>query len=199
MLTSLMLTLAFAGATPPAEADLTKGPRFVPVARTDPDVADDLAKVAPQAFRLAQADKTKERELRIRARGNWLGAAKLDAAAVQRVIHSPAEAAQAMGLPGGPRGETLAAQRVSQVLGGTPVDWARQMVIVVTAGAKRTGGYGVQVVKVETGGDKSMTVHYRLTSPRPGSAVPQMVSHPGTAVLVDRVDGEPRFVEETKK
>src|SRR5262249_25260379 len=116
MLTASMLTLALAGATPPAEADLTKGPRFVPLPRVDPDVAGARARAARLTFRRAQADKTKERGRRIRARSRWLGPAKLDAPAGQRVIRSPAEAAQVLpGLPPGPRGEALAAQRVAQL------------------------------------------------------------------------------------
>ena len=40
---------------------------------------------------------------------------------------------------------------------------------------------------------KVLTVKWKLTSPKPGSITPQIVTHPGQAVLAERFEGEVKF------
>ena len=47
--------------------------------------------------------------------------------------------------------------------------------------------------------DKTLTVHWNLNTPRPGSFVTQTLTHPAQAVLVDRFNGEVTFDPPAKK
>ncbi|MBI1915704.1 MAG: protease complex subunit PrcB family protein [Planctomycetes bacterium] len=132
MLTSLLLAVALGSPAVVDKTDSTKQrPRLVPVPvdKIDPALAAALAKVRPLEFKLAVDDKTKEKQLKIQARG---------------------------------------------------------------------GGYSVEILGVEMK-DKTLTVRWKLNSPGPDSIVTQAFTHPAQAVLVDTAEGEPKFVEETKK
>jgi hypothetical protein len=72
------------------------------------------------------------------------------------------------------------------------LDLEKQMVIVVYAGEKRTGGYSVEVKSLEVK-DKKLIVHWKLNSPGPDDIVTQAITHPQLVLLVDRFDGEVVF------
>src|SRR3954447_20602851 len=146
----------------------------------------------------AEVDKTKEKALKIQARGFWRAAARPGSAAQQLVLRNAIPAAQAMGLAPDGRSQTQATRTLAQAFKVPTIDWEKQMVIVVTAGAKPTGGYSVEVLGVEAK-DKTLTVRWKLNAPGPDSIVTQAFTHPAQAVLVDTAEGEPKFVQETKK
>ncbi|HZZ82353.1 MAG TPA: protease complex subunit PrcB family protein [Gemmataceae bacterium] len=86
--------------------------------------------------------------------------------------------------------------KITKVLAGllkvNSVDLEKQMVIVVYAGEKRTGGYSVEVKSLEVK-DKKLIVHWKLNSPGPDDIVTQAITHPQLVLLVDRFDGEVVF------
>jgi hypothetical protein len=72
------------------------------------------------------------------------------------------------------------------------IDWKKQMVISISGGVQRTGGYSVQANKL-TVKDNVLTVHWKLNSPKPGDFVTQVVTRPGLTVLTEGFEGEVRF------
>lgn len=72
------------------------------------------------------------------------------------------------------------------------IDWDKQMVVVISGGVQRTGGYSVALQGLDVK-DKTLTVRWKLNTPRPGGIVTQALTHPALTVLVDRFDGEVRF------
>jgi hypothetical protein len=60
-----------------------------------------------------------------------------------------------------------------------------RLFIAVFAGAKRTGGFAVQVEHVERDGDRLM-VHARFTAPPPGGLVIQVLTSPAQLISIDR-------------
>ena len=72
------------------------------------------------------------------------------------------------------------------------IDWNKQMVLLVEAGQKNTGGYSVEITGREIK-DKVLTVKWKLNAPKPGSPVTQAITHPAIVVLVERFDGEIKF------
>jgi hypothetical protein len=74
------------------------------------------------------------------------------------------------------------------------VDFAKEMVIAVTMGIKRTGGYTIEIVRVEPAG-KSLKIFVKQTSPPPGSLSIQALTAPFHFVAVPRSDLKPEFVE----
>jgi hypothetical protein len=176
------------------KGDKTKGSfRFqeLPPAQTYPPLRTALAATAPLAFKVAE-DKTKDKELKIQARGFWRAPAKPGAAAQQLAFRHPGEAAKAMGLTGDGRSRIQATRMLAQALKVPSIDWDKQMVVVVTAGAKPTGGYSVEITSLSVK-DKTLTVHWKLKSPGPGSIVTQAFTHPAQAVLTERFEGEVKF------
>ena len=55
-----------------------------------------------------------------------------------------------------------------------------------------TGGYSVTVNKLQAD-DKTLTVHWKLNTPKPGQPVTQAFTHPMQTLLVERFEGEVRF------
>lgn len=78
--------------------------------------------------------------------------------------------------------------RVLNLLKVPNIDWDKQMLLSVSGGTQRTGGYSVEVtsLKVEDG---KLKVRWKLNTPKPGGFVTQAITHPGVTVLVDRFDG----------
>jgi len=64
------------------------------------------------------------------------------------------------------------------------VDFDSKMVLCVFTGQKLTGGYGVEIKRVELQGG-SLTVSYETSSPPPGSIVPEELTQPFHMVKVD--------------
>jgi hypothetical protein len=74
------------------------------------------------------------------------------------------------------------------------VDFSKEMVIVVTMGTKRTGGYSVEIVGVQPEG-KKLQVTFKQTSPPPGAMTIQALTAPFHFVAAPKSDLAPEFVE----
>jgi hypothetical protein len=74
------------------------------------------------------------------------------------------------------------------------VDFTKEMVILVTLGRKNTGGYSIQVTKVESIGDK-LRITVARTSPPPGAMAILALTAPFEAVAVPKSGLTPEFVE----
>ncbi len=70
------------------------------------------------------------------------------------------------------------------------IDWAKQMVVVVSGGSRSSGGYRVEVTGLEIK-DKTMTVKWKLHSPK-GIAT-NAFTHPSEIVLVPKFAGKVVF------
>jgi len=70
-----------------------------------------------------------------------------------------------------------------------PVDFNQQMVIAVLSGEKRTGGYGIEITRVEENLEKSqLEVFFLETHPSPKSMATQALTQPYHIVKLKRVD-----------
>src|SRR5262249_21990435 len=137
-------------------------------------------------------------ELKIHARGVWRyvsarpdgpkegqklvfrSAAELVAATPFKNLDAPAQVV-----------EKQATAELAKALKVDTIDWAKQMVIVVTAGGRPTGGWKIDISAVK-GKGKTVEVHWKATPPT-GFAT-QAFTHPSVVALTDRVEGEVKFV-----
>jgi hypothetical protein len=78
--------------------------------------------------------------------------------------------------------------RVQMMMKVPRFDWDKQMLISVSGGTQRTGGYSVEITSLKVEGGK-LKVGWKLNAPAPGGIVTQVITHPGVTVLVDRFDG----------
>jgi hypothetical protein len=76
------------------------------------------------------------------------------------------------------------------------VDFEKEMVIAVTMGTKRTGGYAIEIAGVEVV-DKKLKISVKETSPPPRAMAIQVLSAPFHFVAVPKNDLKPEFVEAT--
>ncbi|MBU6400270.1 MAG: protease complex subunit PrcB family protein [Verrucomicrobia bacterium] len=74
------------------------------------------------------------------------------------------------------------------------VDFNRDMVIAVTMGQQRTGGYAIEIVRVEPVGPQ-LRVVVKPSAPRPGAMTIQALTAPFHFVAVPRSDLAPDFVD----
>jgi len=58
-----------------------------------------------------------------------------------------------------------------------PVDFSREMVVGIFLGERATGGYEIEITKVERAGSE-LRIHYRSKSPDPGAIVTQARTQP---------------------
>ena len=70
------------------------------------------------------------------------------------------------------------------------IDWTRQMVVVVSGGTQRSGGFRVEVTGLEIK-DRMMTVKWKLHSPK-GNAT-AAITHPAEVVLLPKFAGKVVF------
>ena len=105
------------------------------------------------------------------------------------VIRSAEELAK---LRGGKEEPDQASAEVAKMLKVEGIDWKKQMLITVSGGVQRTGGYSVEVKGLSVK-DKNLIVNWKLNTPAPGSIVTQAFTHPSATILVDRFEGEVRF------
>jgi hypothetical protein len=129
--------------------------------------------------------------VKILGRAAWASPATARGAQ-QLVLRSAKDAAAALDLPGNPAEAT---RRLARLFKVPAIDWTRQMVVVVTAGVKPTGGYRVEVTDLARDA-RTLTVRWKLHGPKPGSPVTDTITHPGTAVLVEHIAGPVRFEQE---
>jgi hypothetical protein len=112
------------------------------------------------------------------------------------VVRTAEEAAVAMGVTADkakqPDAQKEATEQLAKQFKVDKIDWTKQMVVVATGGRKNTGGYSVEFTGLEVK-DKTLTVKWKLNSPKPGSPVTQAITHPAAAALVERFEGEVKF------
>jgi hypothetical protein len=72
------------------------------------------------------------------------------------------------------------------------IDWTKQMVVTISGGTQRTGGYSVEAKSVEVK-DGKFVVNWKLNTPAPGSIVTQALTNPSLTILVDRHEGDVQF------
>jgi hypothetical protein len=75
------------------------------------------------------------------------------------------------------------------------VDFAKQVVIAVTSGEKTTGGYTIEVTKVETKKDAVM-VYYKETKPKPTNFTIQVLTQPYHFIRIDKQKLPVKFAAE---
>ncbi|MCI0463562.1 MAG: protease complex subunit PrcB family protein [Gemmataceae bacterium] len=129
----------------------------------------------------------KSRELKVFARTpNRLGARGGNV-----VVRGPQEMVK---LRGGKAGGNVDATNaaVAKLLKVEKIDWDKQMIILISGGTQRTGGYSVELKGLKVQGD-TLTVQWKLNAPKAGQPVTQALTNPGLALLVERFDGEVRF------
>ncbi len=136
---------------------------------------------------------------KVLARGAWRLGDNL--APVQIVIRSAKELALSHGELAD-KAETDAAKtqavvEAARLFKVEDIDWKTQMIIVVSAGAKPTSGYTVEITGLDEQ-DDVLTAHWRLNSPNPGDFVNESFTHPAQAVLTARFDGKVVFVAPPK-
>ena len=150
-----------------------------------------LAGVDPEP---ADANATK-----IVARASWTHA-RADFKArgkdqVQLVIRSAAELVEAIpmyknrdALPAAV--EKAATADLAKALKVKDIDWNKQMLVVVSGGTRRSGGYRVEVTGLAIK-DKTMTAKWTLHSPK--GVATAVITHPGEVVLVPKFAGKVVF------
>jgi PrcB C-terminal len=74
------------------------------------------------------------------------------------------------------------------------VDFSKEMVIAVTMGTKRTGGYTMEILRVEPT-EKSLKIFVKETSPPPGALTIQALTAPFHFIAVPKSDLKLEFVE----
>ena len=136
----------------------------------------------------AAADPT--REVKVLATGFWRAPGGTNAPAQQLVLRSAAEAARALGQAEGGKGQQFATQTLTRAFKVDKIDWDRQMVVVVTAGSKPTGGYRLEIKGLDVKGD-TLTVRWVLHQPT--GFVTQAFTHPAQAALVTAFAGKVVF------
>jgi hypothetical protein len=92
--------------------------------------------------------------------------------------------------------EKLWAQHAAPTRGGErpQVDFSKEMVILVTMGRQTTGGYAIEITKVEPDREH-LRIMIKRTSPPPDAMTIQALTAPFHIVAVPRSDLEPRFIE----
>jgi len=137
----------------------------------------------------AARTRTQDIKLKIHAKAAWPFASDNDKKGKQLVLRSAADLVNSS--PPKPNiTEKKATEELAKAFKVNTIDWDKQMVVVVTAGQKPTGGYQIDIQSITTAG-KDATVNWKLTSPQ-GIAI-QVLTHPSVMVLVDRVAGEVKF------
>lgn len=75
-----------------------------------------------------------------------------------------------------------------------PVDFARDMVVLVAAGERPSGGHTVRVDAVEPAAGGGGTVRYTVSAPGSGCMTTQALTAPLDVVRTPRIPGDVRFV-----
>lgn len=76
-----------------------------------------------------------------------------------------------------------------------PVDFGREMVVGIFLGERPTGGYEIEITKVERG-DAGLRIHYRSKNPDPGAMVTQARTQPYHVIRLVRDDSPLVFSRE---
>jgi hypothetical protein len=94
--------------------------------------------------------------------------------------------------------ERLRQEKLTQyarALGVPAIDFHQQMVVGVSAGVQPTGGYRVEITRVEEDrdGQGGTVVWWRLRTPPPGQRAAQERTHPAEVMLVEHREGPVQF------
>jgi hypothetical protein len=73
-----------------------------------------------------------------------------------------------------------------------PVDFSKEMVIAIFQGTRTTGGFSVEILRVEKSGEK-LLVCYQERVPSPGSLVAQVLTQPYHIIKLQGTEGEVIF------
>jgi len=112
------------------------------------------------------------------------GAGRIGGGSLKRVIRSQEELVKAIG--------DRRAKMTVKMLKVESIDFSKHMLIWVTAGVCRSGGYRVEITKALISDDgKKMTVQWTVHPPR-GMAT-MALTHPGVLALVEKFDGQVEF------
>src|SRR6266513_1940080 len=76
-----------------------------------------------------------------------------------------------------------------------PVDFSREMAVGIFLGERATGGYEVEITKVERGGP-GLRIHYRTKRPDPGAMVTQARTQPYHLIKLKREESPLVFSRE---
>jgi hypothetical protein len=74
------------------------------------------------------------------------------------------------------------------------VDLSKDMIVMVTMGRQRTGGYAIEIVKVEPS-DRQLRITVKRISPPSGAITTQALTAPFHFVAIPKSDLKPEFVE----
>ncbi len=85
-----------------------------------------------------------------------------------------------------------ASASLAKMLKVDAIDWKKQMVIVISGGTQRTGGYSVETKSLEVK-DGKLIVHWKLNTPAKDAIVIQVITNPAQTILVDRFEGDVTF------
>ncbi len=85
-----------------------------------------------------------------------------------------------------------ATANLARMLKVESIDWTKQMIVVISGGTQRTGGYSVEAKSLEVK-DGKLVVNWKLNTPPPGSIVTQALTNPALTILVDRFEGDVTF------
>jgi hypothetical protein len=134
-----------------------------------------------------------DRDLKALARGVWPVRHEKPA---QQVLRNGEELAVAHGVnrkdAKDMRLQIAATEDVALLLKVRGIDWNKQMLIVVAAGAQPTGGYRVEVQSLAVK-DGLLTVSWKLHKPAADTVVRQAVTYPAQMALVERFEGPVKF------
>jgi hypothetical protein len=86
-------------------------------------------------------------------------------------------------------------EEYARAIGVKAIDFEKQMIVGVSAGVQPTGGYRVEITRVENGKEekRGITVWWRLRAPPPDQGVAQKLTHPAEVVLVEHREGPVQF------
>jgi hypothetical protein len=92
--------------------------------------------------------------------------------------------------------EKAATAELAKALKVKTIDWSKQMLVVVTAGTKGSGGYRLEITGLKLK-DKVLTVSWKLEAPK--GAATAALTHPAKVALVPRHAGKVAFDPPAKK
>jgi hypothetical protein len=132
----------------------------------------------------ARASRRKETPVQILAKASWRFTGHDPA--VQRVVRSAADLAK---VPPMKQEDVVRALKIDNI------DWGKQMLLMVSAGLKPTGGYRVEITAVSHAKD-ALIVHWKLHVPE--GMVTEALEHPAEIALVERFNGLVCFEQDKK-
>jgi len=141
----------------------------------------------------APAERGEDRALKVLGRGFWPVRNKQPA---QLVIRNAEELALSHGIDADDardrRFQMDVTADAAQLLNVKTIDWKKQMLVVVAADPQPTGGYKVEILALSVK-DNTLTLRWKLNSPKPDAAMRKARSYPGQMVLTERFSGTIKF------